>query len=193
MKLFMTTFKSLLLLAVIALGMTSNANAGFLIEPFIDYAVSGKAKSGSDSDDVSSTLFGARLGLTTLGFMYGLEYNTGNYTVEDDTGDSDGKVTNMGAFVGYEFPVMFRVWATYYFDSTATPDPEGNSDFDMKGSGMRFGIGYTGLPYLSINLQYMTTTYDEVEGTVLGFPVNTSLTDELKMETVLLGISVPLP
>jgi hypothetical protein len=174
--------------------VTANqAQAGFLIEPFLGYTVSGETESAGESDDVTALTYGARLGLTTLGFMYGIEYNMGNYTVKGDDGDSDGDFTNLGAFVGYEFPVMFRVWFSYYFNSTATPESEGNSEIDFKGSGTSLGLGYTGLPFVSINLVYTTNTFDEMEGTILGNSVNTSLTDELKMETITLGVSVPLP
>lgn len=172
---------------------SQQAQAGFLIEPFVGYTLSGETEDSTGSNDVTALNYGARLGLTTLGFMYGIEYNMGNYTVEGDNGDADGDFTNLGAFVGYEFPIMFRVWFSYYFNSTATPEAEGNSDFDFNGSGTSIGLGYTGLPFVSINLVYTTNTFDEIEGTILGNSVNTSLTEDLTMETITLGVSLPLP
>ena len=164
------------------------ANAGFLIEPFVDFAISGDYDlSGSSSADLSTTMFGARLGMTTLGLMYGVEYATGSLTVEFSNGDADGSSTDMGVFVGYEFPVMVRVWLSYYVQSSFEFD--GTNADTANGTGTKFGVGYTGLPYLSINFQMLNRSYDEAEDGAGGPDYDI----DIDHTAYLLGISIPLP
>ena len=182
MKQFLTILSSLFIL----MSFSGTAHAGFLIEPFVDYAVSGKSKQGSADDDFSALGFGARLGMTTLGFMYGLEYATGNYTVKQSTGDVDGSFSDLGLFVGYEFPILIRAWISYYIQSKSDVD---NSNVEYKGTGTKIGVGYTGLPFISINLQLLMQTYDEYEaGSLSG-----TLANDIKNTAYLLGVSLPLP
>lgn len=168
------------------LPFSRSAQAGFLVEPFFQFGLSGDSEQGSTSNDLSSTIMGARLGFTTLGLMYGIEYATGTFSIDTSGGDSDGDSTDMGLFVGYEFPILVRVWLSYYLQSAAEID---GSNLKYKGSGTQIGVGYTGLPFISFNLTMLTRSYDEVESGETTLNVN----PEWEHNTYLLGISLPLP
>ena len=109
--------KKLLAVMAIAIFSATQAHAGFMVEPYLGYET-GTSGQGSSEDDYTGTAFGARLGYSMVGFMFGADYMAGSGTV-DDTPSLDVKSTNLGAFIGYEFPVMFRVYASYFFDSKA--------------------------------------------------------------------------
>jgi hypothetical protein len=154
----------------LSIGTKNQAQAAFLVEPFFDYAVSGEVKTGSSDSDMSATLEGLRLGMTSLGFLYGVEFSIGN-TRYDTSPKVDATSQDLGLFLGYTFPVMIRVWATYYTDSRISWDDE-----DYSGKGTKIGVGYSGLPYVSINLQMLNRSYS----------------DDIEDNATLLGISVPL-
>ena len=92
------------LFVAIAMVFTFASQAqAFFIEPFAGYALSGDIGSTSKSD-VTGLDFGLRLGSSTLGFLYGVEYNMGKFVQEvPSSTDVDVDVTNLGLVVGYEF------------------------------------------------------------------------------------------
>lgn len=173
------------LLAIFALSAfsVSLAHAGVLFEPFVGFE-NGSYEVGSSEGDVAGATYGARLGMTTMGFMFGGEYSltAGKRKPDGATPDSDADLTDTGVFVGYEFPVMFRIYATYFVSSKL--DDENLND-DYKGTGTRIGIGYTGLPFIAINVEMINRTYDEY-GSI-------DLTNDLKTSTFAVNISLPLP
>jgi hypothetical protein len=151
-------------------GMTNQAQAAFLVEPFFDHALSGEVTAGGNDSDMSVTTEGLRLGMTSLGFMYGVEFSIGNTRYDTDP-EIDATSQDLGLFLGYTFPVMLRVWATYYTSSKISYDDE-----EHTGTGTKIGVGYSGLPYVSINLQMLNRSYS----------------DDIEDNATLLGISVPL-
>ncbi len=179
----MNSFKIAITSLIVALGIGIQAHAGFLVEPFFNQSVSGDFELGNLSADLSNTIFGARLGLTTLGFMYGVEYATGNFSVDFTNGKLKGDTTDIGLFVGYNFPIMFRAWFSYYLSSRYEFN---NSNQEFKGTGSQIGIGYTGLPFISINLLMLNRTFDELDG-------SGSIDPKIKHSAYLIGVSLPLP
>lgn len=169
-----------LLVALFAIGTLTGtyAHAQFMIEPFAGYAM-GKYDSGSNKIDAAGAIYGARLGARSAGFMFGAEYGGGSLKV-DSTPSVTVKPTDLGVFVGFEFPVLLRIYATYIISAKA--DLEGS---DLEGNGSRIGIGFTGLPLVSINIEMYNHTYDEINGV--------SLSSDLKVNTTALTLSLPLP
>lgn len=174
--------KLMMALTVVVLG--SAAHAGILIEPNVGYETGTYEFTSSNKGDYSGTMFGARLGYTMMGFMFGVDYSTGSGTAKPDGGGGDGKLapTDIGAFVGYKFPIMFRAYLSYFLDSKMH-DKDASADY--KGKGYRIGIGYTGLPFVAINLEMISRSFDEYDGI--------SFTPEMKFSTYALNISLPLP
>ncbi len=156
-----------------------SAQAGVYIEPYLGY-LTGKTK-GSESTDHAGPNFGARLGYSMLGLAFGAEYETAKLKL-DSTPKSDITPTNIGAFVSYTFPILVRAYASY-FPSAKAKLEVGTSSFEFEGSAMKVGVGYTGLPFVVINFEMQTTSFDKLEGL--------SLSEDTKVTSY--GVNVSLP
>lgn len=168
------------LTATLGLAISSQAFAGFHIDPFLGYET-GKSKTGSTEYDVTGLSYGARLGWGMLGFSFGGEVALSNLTVKS-TPSSDFTGTDLGVFVGYEFPIMLRAYATYFASSTAK-----SSSSESTGSGgTRIGVGYTGLPFVTINLEMVSRAFDKSKTGGIESTIDT------KVNTTMLSVSVPL-
>ena len=134
--------------AMIGTTFFSQSYAGILIEPYFGYNLMGKED--SSDYDFSGLGYGLRVGFTRMGLMVGIGYEMADWDMEiPNAPDGDAELSELYAFIGYEFPVLVRVWAGYAFQSKVTY----NSD-NATGKGIRLGVGYTGLPFASINLEY---------------------------------------
>ncbi len=186
------------------------SHAGLLLEPFlgynigsIEYTVSNTntALDGSYEFDLTGTELGGRIGYSFLGLNAGLQYSMGSYTKSDSTkpagvaasADDDYDATLMGAFIGFNFPILVRVWGTYYFDYTledTNGDDKGDED---SGSGIGLGIGFTPIPFLSINLEYRMLSIDEAkdatDGSITRYPSST--VGEIDNNMIFLSVSAP--
>lgn len=158
--------KSVLALAiVIALASVSVANASLLIEPHVGYIFGGKSSYNGADITWDGPDYGARLGGQWLGFQAGFDYSHSTFDTKATVGavsvTSSHKRDLMGAFVGYKFPVLFRVWATYIFSGKTTTTSGSSSGNWTKGTGMEIGAGYTGLPFINLNLSYRSASDDK--------------------------------
>lgn len=192
--------KRSLVLALVGLLMSVSASAGLLVEPYLGFRFGSGENSSSPKTEYSynSPLLGGRLGYQFLGLMAGLDYSTslGNFSLTEKTSgvETKGKYTSntFGLFVGYDFPILLRAWATYYLSNTLKGD-SGSVDGDkLKGGGYGLGVGFTGLPFISLNLELRQLTWDESFDNTTG--VNTKLTgsSEVDVTEVLLSVSLPL-
>ena len=170
-----------LLLPLVMLTISLNAQAGFLIDPYIgtgSYASSfdaaNAAAEGVDQDDVeeSMTAVGSRLGYSFLLLNAGIDYQLA--TVDGDN------ATNISAFVGVDLPILFRFWGEYFISSDVDVDSGVTSDFT---DGYGLGVGFTGLPFVSINLEAQYLNY-ELESSGFEYDVTTA--------SYLLSVSLPL-
>jgi len=151
-------FSALVLLA----SFVSTANASFLIEPYLGFHM-GKNEQGSTKADVSGLNFGARLGFTSMiGLMGGIDYMTGKLK-DDANPKNDITPSQLGVFVGFEFPVLLRVYGVYGI-SNKSNFKSSSADVDVDGSHIKLGLGFTALPLLAINLEYIAAAYDEADG-----------------------------
>lgn len=172
-------------LAAFVFGATAQkAMAGLYVEPYLGYEKGTLDTGGTSDDDITGTGFGVRLGYSMLSLAFGAEYGTLGGTQEDSSGtESDFDITDMGLFVSYEFPVMFRVFATYILDAKA--DDGGG---EASGDGMKFGVGYTGFPFIVINLEKISRNYDTYDSNGGG-----SSAIDVKSDSLMLSVSLPLP
>ncbi|MBC77929.1 MAG: hypothetical protein CME64_18125 [Halobacteriovoraceae bacterium] len=173
--------KNLLILLFFA--MIANSKAGLLIEPYAGAALSGSWENGAADGDYSGSTIGARLGFQQLGLFGGLDFRKSSFTVEEDgQSDEDLDATTYAAVLGYDFPILVRVWGEYIFGGEAELD-----SLDYKEpSGTVLGIGYTGLPFLSVNFEMVSWKYDEYDAGVI------SGDTDLEGNHYLLSISLPL-
>jgi hypothetical protein len=151
------------------------SQAALLIEPVVGYSMGGKSTITDDEDGTKTTLkggsglsYGGRLGYQNMGFQIGLDYLKSDlgYTKKDSFKDSVD-TSEWAGFIGFQFPVLFRVYAGYIFSATAnTPvtDSDDGSKYKASwngGTGPKFGVGFTLLPLLDINLEYRKVSFDE--------------------------------
>ncbi len=162
-----------LFILVLAFLIIKPASAGLLIEPLVGFSkgeLNTESVLGKDKWDFTGMSYGGRLGYQELGFQLGLDYLNSNNSVDDNDWDSY-KSSEWAGFVGFEFPVLLRVYAGYIFSATGEGEYQNDSIDFIEGSGTKFGIGFTGLPFVDINLEYRNVTYGdgEISGTKVGY------------------------
>jgi hypothetical protein len=177
-----------LFILVLAFLIIKPASAGLLIEPLVGFSkgelITDSALSGKDNWDFTGMSYGGRLGYQQLGFQLGLDYLNSNNNVDDSDWDSY-KGSEWAGFVGFEFPVLLRVYAGYIISATGEAEYQNLKVDFMEGTGSKFGIGFTGLPFVDINLEYRSITYGDAE---LG---GTKLGREQTYDAYMLSLSLP--
>lgn len=180
------------------------AKAGILIEPYLGFSLAGSGDTtfGTSKYDhsYSTPTIGGRLGYSMLGFMGGIDYSMQSFDLESEVGSTtfkDGVSKNqLGIFVGYNLPILLRVWGTYYLSSKVEGDDANtasnfiDSRYEFSdGGGYALGAGFTGLPFVSVNLEYRTIEYDKAE---LSGANITNYNEKMDLSEILLSVSLPL-
>ena len=177
------------LLLSLLLGFSSYSEAALLVEPVVGFNLGSKADISSFPDSYSGGSgmgFGGRIGYQNLGFQLGVDYLNSNIDMNDDDWDSNLKVSEWAGFVGFRFPVFFKVYAGYIFASSAETKI-GGADFDLSsGSGTKLGVGFTGLPFLDLNVEYRTGKFDEIKAS----GIDTGWT--MDYSSILFSVSLPI-
>ncbi len=190
----MTLFKSFLVLFLLLM-IPYVSRAGVLVEPYIGYT-QGAYESGAIGIKMTGPNYGARVGYQTMGFMVGAEYGLSAYGVELDKAPAgiplgtkdDWAGSYMGAFIGYNLPTLLRIWGSYFLDAVYEDDAGAGIGDEISGSGHGLGLGFTGLPFMSLNLEYRAFDLDESADASSGETV--AITDTTTKE-VRLSISFP--
>lgn len=187
------------ILCAFLLFISTSIQAGILIEPYIglNFASGEDGQTLKTDYDQSSPFIGSRLGYQTLGFMFGLDYTKGmesdlEIKTTSSTVKQDADQSTLGLFVGYNLPVMLRAWAAYYVTTTIELQSGVNVGDEYKGSGYGLGVGFTGLPLVSLNLEYRMMTFDELKDNSTGLKSTLSGTNEIDYNQVMLSVSLPL-
>jgi len=183
---------------------SATANAGFMIEPYAGFALGGafdQQATPPTTGEYSGVQFGGRAGLTFMGLMGGVSYNMATETdieFKQLTTTATNKATrsDLGLFVGYELPIMLRVWGTYYLDSKVEGSSNTGTTFidsteTWKGSGYGLGVGFTFLPFVSLNLEYRNFEYDEEDDSD-STPVTSAINPVLSGNEIFVSVSLPL-
>ncbi len=174
------------------------ASADIYLEPYVGFmegtvkadetvTLLGQSIPLSASQNEHGTLFGAKLGLSYFGLSFGGEYMGG----QPVSGGSGAPLNDIGAFVGFTFPVFLKISAAYFFSSTlgnVSETDANNIEFTekAKGKGYKVSLGFTFLPLIVINLDYIAHVWDNIplEATVTAYKI----TDTAGM----LSLSLPL-
>lgn len=172
----------LISIALVTLLGGASAHAGLLLEPYAGYYSSTLKQTGAKDIKATGLGYGARVGFEKMGFMAGIDYMTGAMT-DDMTPKDDVTPTDIGLFVGYDFPILLRIWGEYDFTHEAKLKSSSVSGTEKGGSAIKVGAGFSVLPLLSINLEYQTGTYTKWN--------STSLTNDVTSNTIGLSVSVP--
>lgn len=186
-----------ILSALALLLLSTQVLAGIKIEPGIGYNFAGKlTDTDNPARDESTSGLGyfAKLGYQQLGFSAGVDYARSTVTLKDNADataiDEDWKGTEIGVFVGYDLPILLRVWGTYVFNAELDRDMPLKNTKTYTGKGFKLGAGYSILPLMSLNLEYKVFTYDEVDSA----GVTSALVgvDEISHKSIFASISIPL-
>ena len=196
--------KRLLLTFVFLFSINNSSMAGVLLEPYLGFSLIGDGDSKVTNIDqdhsYSAITLGGRVGYTFLGFMGGLDYSYETHDIKSKSSvetAKDGINRNqLGLFVGYNLPILVRVWGTYFIHAgvEGKDNVSESSQFLSKdnklesGSGIALGAGFTGLPFVSINLEYRKFDFDKLttKGVTDNSYKGTSLSE------FLLSVSLPL-
>lgn len=184
------------LVTLTTLLFTTIASAGILIEPQVGYVISNKFSGTANittSGGTAGTLaldykatgveYGGRVGYQVLGFMAGVNYGHMSGTSKNADGSKDDiKGTNLGAFIGFKAPILVRGWVAYNFSSKADL-----GDSELDGKSTEIGLGFTGLPFLSVNAIYRMYDYTEIKSSGSTFAAS-----GLKPKEIALAVSLPL-
>jgi hypothetical protein len=192
---------------ILVLILSSNANSELLIEPFLGYAFGSTDQTLSNKGALNGHYkfttkgydLGARIGFQKFGFMVGLEGEIGKETENPDifpvanaANKEDYSVTKVGIFAGFNFPILLRLWATYYLQVEKEITKGESKGNQFEGDGISFGVGYTGFPFISLNAEFRSYTFDEESLDGLHFDLPNSTFSINKQKSILLSISVPL-
>lgn len=167
------------------LALSFGSQAALLIEPYAGVNVNAGWSDDSfeSTSQLSGTMYGARVGVQSFGFMTGLDARKGAWSVDDED-DTEIDYTHYAVFAGYDFPILLRVYAEYILGGSGI-DQDDNTF--IQPSGFVFGAGYKFFPYLSANLEFGNVDYKEVE-----LADGTNLEDrEEGAKYFLLSLSIP--
>lgn len=177
--------KKLILLFTLTFSFSSIAN--ILIEPYFGMALNGSWEDGNSDGDYASagSTYGARLGYQSMGLQLGVDWRNFSADLEvDGQDDSEYSHNPMYAFIGYEFPVLFRIYAQMAISGEGEVK-DGNTYTGMDST--IIGLSYSGLPFIAINFEMVNYAWDEFE--TQGGATGDS---ELEASHYLLSLSLPI-
>ncbi|MDO9181378.1 MAG: hypothetical protein Q7U04_03175 [Bacteriovorax sp.] len=180
---------SLIALFVLAIAALTSitATASILIEPHLGYNISGSGTTSGVDYKYSNPELGLRLGGQFLGFMAGVDYTSSSYTwTQSPGGDDKFDRGEFGLFVGYNLPILLRFWGAYYFSNTATDQSSSGktaSGAKFEGTTKELGVGFTALPFLSLNIMYRNVVLDTKPSNVTGADISNN--------EYVIGVSLP--
>lgn len=173
--------------------IANTASASLLIEPHLGYNISGSGDNNLTGaskieNEYSGAQYGLKVGYQNLGLMLGLDFNRSNF--DQDFKTTAGTSTNsierseFGVFVGYNLPILLRAWGAYYFSNTSKNT---SNSSELTGNTKELGVGFTGLPFLSLNLMYRMISLDELKAAS-----GAKSSVDISNHEIVLGVSVPL-
>jgi hypothetical protein len=147
-----------LLIMLSSVLVSVQAFSGLLVDPYLGagrqvQTLSATGVTVADPDPESTSSVGARLGYSFILVSAGIDYEM--QTIDES------KATNISAFVGVDMPILVRAWAEYFLSSKYDLDEAGDVGFK---DGYGIGIGFTGLPFVSLNLEIQNLNYEVEAG-----------------------------
>jgi hypothetical protein len=187
-KKILTNLLGVLLVAAVLFGKEIS-QAGIYIEPYLGYE-SGTNKGEftvtslgtSEVDlDVSGLGYGAKLGYSLSNLTFGVDYQMAKLTEkEEGAEDDESDYTDLGVFFSYGMS-SFKLNLGYMLNSKIDAD-----DVTLEGSGFKVGVTYSGFSPVNINLDYISSTYDQI--TVEGVDSSLITDEDLKRSSVMLSV-----
>ncbi len=200
-----------LLIAFLLLGSwSSQADVKFVADPYLGWSFgSYNSKAFSSTGGKCTTFNGLNPGARLLVkyndmFFLGPEFSYmpwGQYKINGVGTTQSGANMKFGLLVGAELQKLVRFWLGYNFVdriqfAEGVFEPEYSALF--KGSSMKLGVGYSPMPLLSVNLEYIRSSYCSTTRNYIasagGNTVNKTLSDDSVFTgaTYLLSVSAPI-
>jgi len=184
-------------IAILAMVLGVQANAGVIVEPFVGYDQSTlkttTTAGASDGSTNSGLDYGARLGYRfNQGFWVAAEYAGGSGKSKSDTAgveDSDYSKSAMGAVFGYSTG-RWNFWGGYGFSDTITVKQSGAADMDITGTNLKVGAGFRAASNVSVNLEYIMPKYTKIKASGMEFDVD-SIYSKFDTSGAMLSVSFP--
>lgn len=173
--------KKLLAVLTAVMGFASVSQADIMIEPYLGYEMG--TFGGGTEGKLDGTQMGLRLAYATPVMLWlGVDGTTTvSATFKPEVGANEGsKRTSLYAVAGVDLPILLRGWVGYGFSN----ELKGDESDKLTGTSMKVGVGFTGLPFVSLNLEYLKETFNEVGGL--------SLPEDITNDAYVLSVSLPL-
>lgn len=184
---------SRILFAVVLLFAAHPAKADLYLEPYLGYG-SGELKLGSSTYTMSGSGIGARVGFSLPIFFVAADYamGSGKANLKSGSGSSgDYSSSDLFAVVGARLPLI-RAYAGYGLMNSVTAKGNG-ADSTLTGTAMKFGVGFSGLPFVAINLEYITETYNKLKSGGAEYDIKSGgIIDKASAGMYMLTVSLPL-
>jgi hypothetical protein len=193
--------------AFVSVAFVAPAKASILIEPYAGYSSENFAlelanNSGPVKFTMSGLDYGARLGYAFPMLFIAADYNAATgmaSTIADKPASATGYTadpfdrTDIFGVVGVRVP-MLQAYVGYGFSSSLTYKLQ-SGDQKFTGTSFKAGVGYTGLPFVAVNVEYLMTTYTKYNsgGTdySVGDSANGSAYSKASGSAIMLNLSVP--
>lgn len=158
------------LVTALVAGISTRAEAGILVEPFLGYQVmmsdvkfgagAGALDGQSVKVDGTGLGYGLRAGVTLPMLFAAVDYSMANLSSSLKeapagftlSGSSQARTT-LGLTAGIDLPLL-RPYVGYIFDDQSKDDTS-----TMSGSGFKLGVGLTVFPMIKLNAEYQMVTY----------------------------------
>lgn len=142
-----------------------------MIEPYLGYALmshGGKLDNYGTKLDVPTkkdkgSLFGARIGWGQGNFGVALDYMKAGMDGKSGEDKTTGDITALG-ITAMASLLFVRGWIGYM--PSVKYDYDGGENLfkgSEKGSGFKVGVGFTPIPWVSINVEYVSYTFDKAD------------------------------
>ena len=183
------------ILFTLLFSITLDANALLLLEPHLGYTLVGTGESSATPATMikhNGFQYGLRTGAMYNGFMGGLDFTHSSFDQLTSGYSNNFSRNEMGLFVGYNFPILIRVWTTYNFSYNQEANSSSSlitSGSKYKGHSIELGAGYSGFPYVSLNAALRMITLDELTTP----SATTSLSGDLEINGREFVLSVSAP
>ncbi len=171
------------------------AKAGLLLEPYLGYQ-GGTLKTsitggGSEDFNFYGATLGGRVGLTLPLLFFGADYSlVAGGKVTGNGQNADASQSQLFLVGGIAIPLL-RAWLGYGLMNDLSAKFSGG-EMKFKGDALKLGVGFTGLPFVAINFEYIMNDYKKLstvggEGSIGGSNYYSSV----KMNSLLVSVSLP--
>ena len=197
-------FQSLAAMATawILLASASVARADLLLEPYAGLETGSFTADFSTSSSLKYTAagahLGARVGIAVPLIFVALDYDYGSLTstVEKPTGTTyeAGSLTRTSLFaeVGLKIPLLRAYLGYGLMNDWTFAKATGSDDLKFKGNAYKAGVGFSGLPFVVVWIDYMVSTFTKYSAGSTEVDLNTSNTfKSATASSLMLTVSLP--